>query len=296
MSGTLIVPVGHGSSDTHDCRADGDATFGGGQTRPDTQLGTALANLAAPPSSIENPTPMEAANWAVLRFLGDTHDDLMKTRIAIGNRAARAAVDPDEINGVLELIQAAESAAELKLKREFRRSAPEIRRWVMDTPGLGEKLVARLLGVIGDPLWAEPMRWVDVAPEGHECDPDRCGKRHLIALAPFKRTPGQLLQFCGHGAPTRRTKGMTQDDALALGNPRAKMLTHLIAEGCMKCMGTERNRRSPYRDVYDEFREKYEPRDDWTPLHKHNAAIRATGKAVLIDLWRVADGQEPRRR
>jgi hypothetical protein len=99
--------------------------------------------------------------------------------------------------------------------------------------------VARLLGAIGDPIHAEPWIWMDESPEGHECS-FRCGKdRHLVALEPFDRTPRQLLAYCGHGDPAaKRRKGMDQADTLALGNPVAKMLLHLLAESCVKQIGS----------------------------------------------------------
>lgn len=234
----------------------------------------------------------DAATWAVLRFLGDTHTDLETTRIAISNRAHRAIIDRDEIEVVLDAITAGEHAAQLKLIRRFRAVAPDIAAWVKDTPGLGEKTVARLLGAIGDPIWAYPMRWVDVAPDGHTCDPDRCGARHLVALQPFQRTPAQLRAYCGWGAPNRRTKGMTQEEAFALGNQSAKKIVWNIATGCIKQDGASGNRRSPYRDVYDTGKARYEEtHPEWTPGHRHNAAVRLVAKAFIVDLWRIAAGQ-----
>jgi len=234
----------------------------------------------------------DAATWAVLRFLGDTHTDLETTRIAISNRAHRAVIDRDEIEVVLDAITAGEHAAQLKLIRRFRAVAPEIAAWVKDTPGLGEKSVARLLGAIGDPIWAYPMKWVDVAPDGHTCDPDRCGARHLVALQPFQRTPAQLRAYCGWGAPNKRTKGMTQEEALALGNQSAKKIVWNIATGCIKQDGASGKRRSPYRDVYDDGKARYEiTHPEWTAGHRHNAAVRLVAKAFIVDLWRIAAGQ-----
>lgn len=44
---------------------------------------------------------------------------------------------------------------------------------------------------------------------------------------------------------------------------------------------------SPYRDIYDKAREEYESREDWTKLHKHNAAMRKMIKVWLSHLWLV---------
>jgi hypothetical protein len=247
-----------------------------------------------------NAFPYDHEAWLTLRILGDTHNDLMTTRIGMSHRISRAAVNPDVLGGTLALMQAAEDEAWKQLRSTFRRVAPEVAAWVKDTPGLGERLVARLLGTIGHPIVAHPYRWLDVAPEGHECDPDRCGARHLVAFEPFLRSASQLRQFCGVGSPDRRTKGMSQEQALRLGNPRAKSLVHLVAEGTMKSAGGETKsgqvrRRSPYRDIYDDGRLRYEEREDWSKGRKHNASLRLVKKAFLLDLWLVAQGKAPLR-
>lgn len=194
---------------------------------------------------------------------------------------------------------------------------PEVAAWVKATPGLGEESMARLLGRIGHPVIARPHRWMDEAPEGHKCG-NTCGEdRHLVALEPFERSVSQLWSYCGHGDPGRRKrKGMTADEATALGSPQAKMLTHLIAECAMRCNGSSpirepgpmpdvgangtdgasveskptapERRRSPYRDTYDQRKAVTADRDDWTQAHKHADALRITGKAILRDLWVVA--------
>jgi hypothetical protein len=117
---------------------------------------------------------------------------------------------------------------------------------------------------------------------------------------------------------------MTAEEAFALGNPQAKMIVHLMAKAVMKCIGDQctletqdgdvvdapisnddgatvapkprpdaprrrPSRRSPYRDVYDEAKDRYEGEEKWkSDLHRHNSALRVTGKAILKDLWVVA--------
>jgi hypothetical protein len=106
----------------------------------------------------------------------------------------------------------------------------------------------------------------------------------LVEVGQMRRSVSQLWSYCGHGdAKRQRARGMSSEDAAAMGNPRAKMLVRLIAESCMKC------RTSPYRHIYDEARMDYESRD-WTPLHRHNAALRKVGKAMLKDLWLAGGG------
>src|SRR5665647_3893005 len=60
------------------------------------------------------------------------------------------------------------------------------------------------------------------------------------------------------------------------------MLVHLIAESIVKARG-------PLRQVYDDRRYATADRD-WTPMHKHNDALRLLGKAFLKDLWLAACG------
>ena len=266
-----------------------------------------------------------------LRLYADEFSSTQQHRLSVANRIGSLPGEPPEtLRQHVELLQQAEHELALAMRRCFRRVAPEVHRWTTDTVGLGEHLMARLLGTIGDPVHAQPYAWFDDKPDAHTCGPT-CGRgRHLVALVPFDRTPRQLLAFAGHGDPAdRRRAGMHQDDALRLGNPRAKFLTHLLAESCMKKPGTHLlavpnpettaaeksasedlttdggsavatravpgsvRRRSPYRDTYDQARAKYAERD-WTDGHRHNAALRYVGREILIDLWRVQSGLPPR--
>lgn len=290
-SGGRVEPSdpAYGTSETRACR--GGVNFEGidtGQSIGETQ--PTIAGVGA--------FPYDHEAWLTLRILGDTHNDLMTTRIGMSHRINQAAVNPDVLGATLSLMEAAEDEAWKQLRSTFRRVAPEVAAWLKVTHGPGERLVARLLGTIGHPIVAHPYRWLDEAPDGHECDPDRCGARHLVALDPFLRSASQLRQFCGVGSPDRRVKGMSQEQALRLGNPRAKSLVHLIAEGCMKQTGgmtkngTVR-KRSPYRDIYDDGRLRYAEREGWTDGRKHNASLRLVKKAFLLDLWLVAQGKPP---
>ncbi|HIG18315.1 MAG TPA: hypothetical protein EYQ31_14120 [Candidatus Handelsmanbacteria bacterium] len=157
----------------------------------------------------------------------------------------------------------------------------------LDQVGIGTKTVSRLLGEIGHPIVAFPAHWED----GEE-DED---KKILVPDAPFLRRVSDLWSYCGHGDPTRkRRKGMTQEEALKLGNPRAKMTVNQMAVRCM--MKTERVSStgkkmpaSPYRAIYDVKRAHYEmARPEWTDANKKGAAIRITAKEILRDLYNAA--------
>ena len=230
-----------------------------------------------------------------LRLLAEVFWDTQKHRIATSNRIHSGQVRPELSEAVLAHLNAVELSVGLAMRRCFRRASPELYEWAKETKGIGEHCVARLLGCIGHPVQAYPMRWVTgKKPKGHVCIPKRCGKskktgepRHLVAGEPFARTVSQLWTYCGHGEALKKEKGMSQDDALGLGNSRAKMLVHLMAECTMKCMA------SPYRVVYDMARIKYQDREEWKDAHKHNAALRKVGKEILKDIWLVARGTIP---
>ena len=226
---------------------------------------------------------------ALLLILADALDDLERTRISTQNRLRSLIAVPANPHdsakrfandGVRDLILAAlkhanpkkwESlCAELRdtdadrvvvqlvdvtsglitlehrstLELAFAMRAHPLGPWVKRTVGIGEKQGARLLAAIGDPA--------------------------------ARAMPSQLWQYCGHGAPSKRQRGVK-----SWWNPTAKMRVHLIAESCIK------QRTSPYRAVYDEARMDWAARDT-SDGHKHNHALRMVGKAILLDLWREA--------
>lgn len=117
---------------------------------------------------------------------------------------------------ILLQLQAIEDAAVTALEKAMR--AHPLGAFTESVTGLGSKQFGRLLGIIGDPY----IRDLRVGPDGEE-------------LPPAPRTEAQLRALCGHGDPKRKPfKGMTQDEAKALGNPVAKMRVHLIAESVVK--------------------------------------------------------------
>lgn len=226
-----------------------------------------------PAPSATLPAEGQPDGWKELRIWAEMFEDAQKARIACTNRAERSGLDPAIYTPQLDAMKAAEHTVKLAMVRHYRRVvAGPIREWQQATPGIGEHLLARLLGIIGHPVHAEPHHW-----EGEGAN------RVLIADLPFDRNIAKLWAYCGHGDPTRkRAKGMTAEQAFSLGNPRAKMVVHLLSEACMK------QRTSPYRIVYDHARNIYEQREGWTPGHQHAAALRKVGKEVLRDLWIVA--------
>lgn len=222
-----------------------------------------------------------------LRTLGSLLDDLEAVRVMNANRVGALQRSTGAALPALDVISgqvaAVEHSAELELVRMWRRHplAP----WAAEYRGLGEKSIARLIAVIGDPAvrtlghWGEGREWII---DGYE-----------------PRTLAQLRSYCGHGSPERvKRKGMTQAELMQMGNPRAKKQTWLISTSLLKAGN---------RAVYDEARAKYadavheracvrcgpagRPAAVGTPLsaaHQHARALRATGKAFLADLWDAA--------
>ena len=268
-----LLAAGQAALETQTQHAGG-TTSGGGHSPSDTQKG------AAP------------AGYLSLRIFAEMLEDAMQARIACSNRIERAGVDDTPYLAQLAAMEAAEHSVSLALGRCYRQVVDQdIILWQSDAKGIGEHLLARLLGVIGHPRHTNVYYW-----EGD-------GKnRVLVDDGPYERRVSDLWSYCGHGDVTRRRKtGMTAEEAAATGNPRAKMLVHLLAESCMKCMA------SPYRRVYDQRRALTQDRvhaapcvrcgpsghpaevgSPWSAAHQHADALRIVGKALLKDLWLVS--------
>lgn len=208
----------------------------------------------------------------VIKTLGNELDDLERTRIMNGNRISAITREYGsslpELDVIAEQLKLVEHAAELSLKRAWRRHP--LAAWAKDYPGIGEKLIARLVAEIGDP-----------------------GERP---------NPAKLWAYCGIGDPKRkRAKGMTQEEAFKLGNPHAKKICWLIGESFVK------TNKGPGREAYDAARAKYAdrvhetacircgpagkpapPGSPWSLKHQHEAAKRYAVKMFLKELWKAS--------
>lgn len=273
-----------------------------------------MSSSSQPPTMhVTKSNAAPSVGWLELRIWAEQYNDVTEALIAATNRAERGGVDPDIYADYLESLGRAKHSCKLSMVRCLRRVAPpEIIKWQKASNGVGEHLLARLLGHLGHPVWATPHHW-----EGTGSD------RTLVADEPFARSVGQLWQYCGHGAPARKRKGMSTIDLAAHGNPTLKMLVHLLAEACMK------TRSSPYRLVYEQVRydldpschptgelhvsaatgikvhttecvrcgpsgKPAQPGSPWSKGHQHAHALRIVGKEILRDLWIVAGGAHSR--
>lgn len=195
---------------------------------------------------------------ALIRHMGRTLDDLEKLRIQHINRRGAFERDyqlqlpPDD---VMESLLNAEGEALRELLRLWRQHplAP----WAKQIRGIGEKSIARLIAEIGDPA-------------------DRA-------------TVSQLWAYCGYDPNRRHRRGMSQEEALGCGNPRAKKQCWLIATALLKSgvRSTEDGDRYPISPGGERYLsvKTAELEKGCTNGHAHNRALRILAKDFLRDLW-----------
>lgn len=268
-----------------------------------TQLPAASVGATPPLQSLRATTraqPIVAlpALLATIRTLGGILDDLERVRIMATNRVgameARHGSSVPHLDVILDPVRAAEHQAELELIRAWR--LHPLASWAKNLHGVGEKSIARLIAHIGDPGVRSLGEWRGAGRD-----------RKWIITGYEPRTVSQLWAFCGLGDPARkRRKGMTQEEALGLGNPAAKRQCWLIGEAFVMV------RSSPYRMVYDAAREKYADRvhakecapcgpsgtpaavgTPWSLKHQLEAAKRKAVKEFLKDLWVASRHESP---
>jgi len=258
---------GHPPRDTHpDLAVDSFETFDG-HASGDTHRALAVDSaFDGQPQRDTRVSPAVDPSDALLLVYADSLDDLEHARIAAENRhrsliQVKGLADSPEaerFEGLAAALAQLEKDATKELCRALR--AHRFGPWVARTVGVGEKQGARLVASIGDPL-----RYVD-GQTGEVVD----------------RTVSKLWAYCGYRPDQKRTKGQRSN-----WNATAKMRARRVAESCLKAKA-----RSPYGPVYDNAREKYASREDWSDLRRHNAALRVISKEVLKDLWREARALE----
>lgn len=215
-------------------------------------------------------SPAPSSPWgAIVTLAADLLDDIERARICAENQL-RAAVEDKGLDPVLNAQHLAPIHETISSLREvegqaIRRLQAAMKRhplgaFVQETPGLGAKSVGRFLGAVG-PLEA-------------------------------RTSPAQLWAYCGlhvvDGAAPRRRRG-----EVANWSTRAKTRAYLMAEACVKQVGGETRRRSPYRDTYDQARALDAELQAGRPAplsdgHMHARAMRKVSKAILRDLWAEA--------
>jgi hypothetical protein len=239
-------------------------------------------------------------SYTELRLLAEMFFDVQDFRKSAANKVRSKSIDPDVVGTAIDQYEKTEHLLGLELRRCMRRTVtPGILAWQKAQLGIGEHLLARLLGQIGDPRLARPMHWEGTG-----------SKRHLVDDEPFDRLVSQLWSYCGHGDPARkRQRGMDADEAMGLGNPKAKMLVWNLATACVKAGvrnldDGSKKAISHYGAFYMDARTRFEDRthatecvrcgpsgkpaqvgSPWSPGHQHAASLRLLGKEILRDLW-----------
>lgn len=178
----------------------------------------------------------DLAGFHELRIWAESFEDAQDHRNRLMNRLGLRADGTEQTTGarvppalfeqLVAPLRAQEHVIALAMRGCYRRVAPPgVVEWQKQMFGIGEHLLARFLGSLGHPRIAAPFHW-----EGEGED------RKLIPDLMFERTLRQLWAYCGHGDPGRKKrKGMSAEEAFTLGNPRCKMLVHLLAVASMKC-------------------------------------------------------------
>lgn len=276
----------------------------GGQTRtvtPGTPAADGLSGGDQKTGDLHPPVVAAGPFLAdpVLGILAEVVDDLERVRCANENRYRSltdtsdrgyglSADHPDvqRLAATVEMLKDHEHQAILNLNRVMRHHP--LWPWAKPLRGVGEKQLARLLSLIGDPYWNDlhnrPRRLTELRaycgfhvlhPGGHELVGSHVP--NAAGVAP-KRQRGQRANW----------------------NDEARKRAWLIATSCMKQPPGSR-----YRDVYDQTRVKYaeavhqvacvrcgpagKPALPGSPIsagHQNARALRAVAKAFLDDLWR----------
>jgi len=266
-----------------------------------------------------------------LRTAARNYYDSYRLATRISNRLAALARDGESYTPTAEPLlyeqlvavkQMKDASGKLLVKLYKQSAPPLVVKFQQQTLGLGEVWVARLVGEVGDfktyteAWWSTPeeleeagIRSQDtraghadddeddeLSPSGNLVIPKR-----VLAIGEV-RTTGvrELWAYCGHGDPElRRRRGQTQDEALASGNPTAKMIVHQMTEFALRLNGNpDKNGKprgqTPYYPAYLAARQHAEQlHPDWKKGHVYNYAVRKVGKGILKDLWRVQHGFEP---
>jgi hypothetical protein len=165
--------------------------------------------------------------------------------------------------------------------------------WLRRVRGVGSVLAARLLSRLDLTRAASPASfWAycglgTVAAEDLVCD--RCGAH--VFVSPGTRVAAAHAPPSGQGrcTGTLRPRGVTEEVRVAQGRPRrgerapyemeAKTICYLIGVSFVRCGG-------PYRELYDERKAHLaSTHPEWPAKRMHLAAVRATVKRFLADLW-----------
>jgi hypothetical protein len=223
--------------------------------------------------------------------------DASRQRTRVINRLKaherRGHVEP-ALDQQLDAAEVQKKAMEKVLTDMYKRLAPPaILKFQKETAGIGESLTAQLIGYVGDFRTYTEAWWED-APEGSD------EKRVLRTGGKVTIGVRDVWAYAGMGDPARRRRrGGSQEEQFEAGSPNVKRVAYLMADFALRQNGKpdkngKARAQTPYYPLYLAAKAKAEAaHEDWTPLHRHNHALRLVAKAILKDLWRVQHGLEP---
>lgn len=220
------------------------------------RVSSAVTVSAAEVSLNNIETPMTRADLSLIHALLGHYArmlwDIQKVRIAMGNRVAAMERDglPEEwalpIKAYADDLLKSEKGMDAQLKKLAKRHF--LAAWIEAQPGIGLPGFARLMGVTG-PL------------------------DNFATVSKLWRYVGMAVD---NGEAPRRRKGERLNYS-----PQGRVLCHQLGEAIVK-VG-----RGPYREAYSLKKAEYEVNHaDWTPLHRHNAAMRYAVKMLLKEMWK----------
>jgi len=173
--------------------------------------------------------------------------------------------------------------------------------WLRTVRGVGSVLAARLLSRLDITRAASPASFWSycglgtVAAEEQVCE--ECGARVFVAPGTRVQAPHAMAGRRGTCTGPLRPRGLAGTVRVAQARPRrgeraaydleAKTICYLIGVSFVRCGG-------PYREVYDERKAhlaSHHP--EWPAKRVHLAAVRATVKRFLADLWVAWHEAEP---
>lgn len=188
----------------------------------------------------------------LLRALVDLRDrTLQKSRIGFGNRISAIARGADSADAKTQerLVVWSEKFDELEAL-----ASNDIAELVDGVPIV--EALCKLRGV-GKILAAKLVSMIDI------------GRADTVSA---------LWRYCGYAVIDGERERPTKGEKLHY-NARLKTTCYLVASSFLRAG-------SPYRQVYDSAKEKYQAgRPDWTKAHIHNAAMRKMIKVFLSHLW-----------
>ena len=202
---------------------------------------------------IEPQEQIAAPDLEVLRVLVDLREHvLQKQRIALGNRlsAIERGVDVVDENTarIIEHFYDSFEALEGDADSEIKALVREL------------EIVQAMVSVkgVGPMLSARVISMIDITLVDHV---------------------SALWKWAGYAVVEGKADGPRKGEKITY-NPRLKKAVYLVGDSFIKS-------RSPYRDIYDKAKEKYERDPDLSKMHIHRRAARKMVKLWLSHLWQV---------